>query len=187
MNEAGGAAVFVETASAASLGAWLEERLRDPTASSECDVVVPAVAYDMGMRTRHELRRQLALDLPRSAVTVGKHGGATVERVLRSAANPRFCTQAALAPPLGWLIEHGFVAHELGESVMRVHVHDDGSVTSTKTLGLTTLAAAPVSCGSIQITVQAFDRHVVVGLVADSGVRCNRVHLSPLAALGGST
>lgn len=156
-------AVLVDTARALALGRWLHRGLDDPSSPGECDVVLPAAAYDLGLRTRRELRKQLAVDLPRSAVTVGGDACRSVDRVIREASNPRFCTQAVLAPPLEWLLEHGFLAHEAGGGAMKVAVAADGSVCVCKTLGLTTLASAPTSCGAVCISVQTCADSVVVG------------------------
>ena len=84
------------------------------------------------------------------------------EDVLRAALHPRFCTQAALAPPLEWLVPHGILAHELG-SPMMADVDEYGVVTVSKRLGVRKWGHSHTRCGCVVIHIKAYAEVVVVG------------------------
>ena len=75
-----------------------------------------------------------AADVPRCEVWVDGVRAHTAADVWRRASHPRLCTQAVLAPPVEWLLRHGWVAHEVG-SPMVVECSDKG-VEVRKRLGL---------------------------------------------------
>ena len=85
-----------------AVGRWVSQKMsegrrRGGVRSSGCDVVVPSASYRLGMRTRGELRKRLALDLPRSLVTMrgcrvtsaGERDAEGLERSHMHAGRPR--------------------------------------------------------------------------------------------------
>ena len=140
---------------------------RGPPASREWDevvCVVPTASYDVGLRTRASVRRQLAADVPRSVVRVRGERVASVDAVLRGAGVDlaRLCTQAVLAPPVEWLLAHDLVAHELRDGgPMEVDV-DASTVRVAKRLGLREWDDLERSRGALRLTVLADARWVVV-------------------------
>lgn len=117
--------------------------LKSSTASKvttwECEVVFTLHSYecDLGMRTRNAVRRQLALDLPRSCVSINGVRVTSADEVYRRVSYPRLCTQAVFAPPIEWLLRMGLVAHELqgNASPMTVDIDHD-TIRISKRLGV---------------------------------------------------
>lgn len=139
--------------------------------SMELEWVTRTVTYELGMRTRAALLRQLRVDLPRSVVVVRGQPTKDAREVLRWACEPRMCTQAALATPVEFLLRAGLLAHEpAAPEPMRVVVEASGQVhvekwmewTPLPTTGLLRAGAPPR--GRVRITVAADARAVVVGL-----------------------
>jgi hypothetical protein len=158
-----------------SVGEWAATVMSRsaPASKSTCDVVVPLSQYDVGMRTRGDLRRQLRVDLPRSVVSVRGARARRPEDVLRHAMHPRLCTQAVLAPPLEWLILQGMVAHEVegGSFPMSVDVDEWGLVAVTKTLSVRPWDHDVTSYCSpffLTISVRAFTDTVVVSFTLET-------------------
>ena len=157
--------LLVDSHRGKDVGLWLEERSSDSSHLSECDVVVPAHLYDLGMRTRKEMRRQIEVDITRSFIFIKGNRTTSVEEVIRSAFNPRMCTQASLAPPLEWISRNGFFACEIG-SEMRAEIEPDGTVNVTKRLGVGKMDVDSVFITRcvhfhLEVTIQA-GRHAVV-------------------------
>lgn len=129
--------------------------------------VLPTATYDVGMRTRAAVRRQLDADVPRSVVRVRGRPAETARDVEAGTPLARLCTQGVLAPPVEWLLAAGLVAHELpnGDATpMTVDVARDGAVTVHKCLGLRAWRDVDRSCGTLELRVDADERHVVVAL-----------------------
>lgn len=163
--------VLVDSVETSRVGQWVTDVLDSNTHSCEiaCDVVMPITRYDLGMRTRRELRKQLHLDLPRSIVSVEGVRVGRVDDVLRAALHPRICTQAALAPPLEWLIPHGLLAHEVGNGAFPLTADVDkyGVVTVTKRLGIRKWGHKHSPCGFVTVCIKAYPDVVVVGFTCD--------------------
>ena len=163
--------VLVDSMKTSSVGQWVTRVLDSNAHSCEtaCDVVMPIACYDLGMRTRRELRKQLQLDLPRSIVSVEGMRVGKVDDVLQAALHPRICTQAALAPPLEWLLPHGLLAHEVGGGAfpMMADVDENGVVTVTKRLGIRKWGHTQSPCGHVTICIKAYAEVVVIGFTCD--------------------
>ena len=175
--------VFVDTLSSQHKGHWLY-------ANGTSDVVVPCNAYDLGMPTLQNVSHQLSLDLPRSRVmrkssphhlpplpfpSPPLHSSdsapkALLNYVLKHTVNPRMCTQAALAPPLEWIMLHGYLAHELpSPHPTSIQLGLDGTIEVTKRLGLrtwTTDMETDSTSKLLDIHIKAFPKAVVVGLTS---------------------
>jgi hypothetical protein len=158
--------ILVDSFFTHSVGPWLVNKIADGEEIENCDIVIPSNLYELGMRTRGELRKQLALDLPRSDITIN-NAPATVDSVLKLAIHPRVCTQAAFAPPLEWILPHGFLAHEVGGPVSG-NVYNDGVVKLHKRLGLRKWPWANAHDASrstlIDICITAYRDAFVIGL-----------------------
>ena len=135
----------------------------------DTEVACVTTTYDVGLRTRAAVRRQLAVDLPRSEVRVAGVRASTADEVLRamSVDLARLCTQAVLAPPVEWLLAHGLVAHEVHDGGPMQVDADGGTVRVSKRLGLRTWEddlGCGESRGALRITVFADAQCVVVSL-----------------------
>ena len=119
--------------------------------------VTPLHRYeaDLGMRTRGALRRQLEVDVPRCVATVD---GARVRRgddpAWRRVRHARMCTQAALAPPVEWLLRAGVLAHESG-TPMRVAARGAHEVEVCKELRVRATAPHGGKEGTVWLRVHA--------------------------------
>jgi hypothetical protein len=155
---------------------WIESQtpLSHLPRRGEVAVVCPLATYDadLGMRTRQDVYRQLTADVPRCEVWVEGVRATSVDDVWRRVAYPRMCTQAVLAPPVEWLMRHGWVAYEVGAPMV---VECRGkSVEVRKRLGLMRWNGGSVSgsvsggggkCASgVDVRVTADAPHVVVTL-----------------------
>ena len=82
---------------------------------ASCEIMLPLSTYerDLGYTTRRGLRRQLAVDVPRSVVLVDGVRAQSGEIVWRGTAHPALCTQAVVAPAIEWLLARGVHVHEL--------------------------------------------------------------------------
>ena len=120
-------------------------------------VLLPYADYvsDLSFPDAASVRRQLALDVPRSCVLVD---GVRARDARRVYAHRELCTQAVLAPALEWLRASGLMAVE-ARHAMSAHVR--GPVVSVhKRLALcdgTTLAPM----GEVTVRVKA-DGHLVM-------------------------
>ncbi|RPF82129.1 MAG: hypothetical protein CBC65_000880 [Rhodothermaceae bacterium TMED105] len=164
-DESDETAILVDSFRTHSLGTWLANKIAENEEIDDCDVVIPSALYELGMRTRGELRKQLSLDLPRSNITVN-NAPATVDSVLRLAIHPRVCTQAAFAPPLEWIIPHGFLAHEVGCAVTG-NVDSEGIVRLHKRLGLRKWSCDTYNGSKstlIDIRITAYKEALIVGV-----------------------
>lgn len=75
--------------------------------ASVLETVVPAREYDrgLGMRRAGEVESQIKLDAPRCVLTVDGRRDETGEAALKKGSRvARLCTQAALAPPVEWML-----------------------------------------------------------------------------------
>ena len=141
----------------------------------ECDVILPLSSYDLGMRTRGALRRQLAADVPRSVVRVDGKRVHDADAVLGATRLAGFCTQAALAAPVEWVLNAGLVAYECGRP-MEVDV-EPRAVSVYKELGLREWDLEKGrSLGTLGVRMRAQDDLVVVTLrthvdTVDKGVQ----------------
>ena len=94
-----------------------------------CDVVMPAHRFELGMRTRDSVRRQLNVDLPRCVLRVwgAQDVPKTTDLILASARDPRLCTQAVLP---GMLASPGSVVSPGSKGVAK-----RGTILYTSTTG----------------------------------------------------
>ena len=132
-----------------------------------CDIIVQPQNFDLGMRTRGSLKRQLDVDIPRGEFLVSGKIVDTASEILKRACNPRACTQAVFAPPVEWLIRHGYVAVEPKDSFqhsypMRVDVDDAGEVRVTKRLALRSWDMTS-SYSDVEVSVYVNRDAIVVG------------------------
>lgn len=110
-----------------------------PFSGGNVELIVPRRCYEtyLGMRSSHELSKQLTIDLPRSDVR-GPDGTRVwnADDVLRGTPHGRFCTQAVCAPILEWFMNAGLYAREIptGHHPLRVRILPCGSVTVSKRL-----------------------------------------------------
>jgi len=120
-----------------------------------CEVVLhlPRFDADLGMRTRHALRRQLEVDLERSDVRCGDRRIVDASELLRITAWPRLCTQAVLAPVLEWFLYAGWLVYEMPRTLcgddartMRVRISDGGDVSVHKELCVQPMPMSPSPC-----------------------------------------
>lgn len=187
--------VFVDTLASQHNGYWLY-------VNGTSDVVVSCNAYDLGMPTRQEVYRQLTVDLPRSRVvalppfSLSPHPSSSsssahnhhttmdvsslVDYVLRRTVHPRMCTQAVLAPPLEWIMPHGYMAHEISQNTSHetsqntfhpttIQLGSDGTIEVTKRLGLRPWSSdfeKDPTPRILDIHIKAFSKAVVVGLTS---------------------
>ena len=128
------------------------------------EIIVPVSSYELGLRTRAALRKQLDLDLPRSVVHVRGTRVYDARAVLGSTPYARMCTQAVLAPPVEWLMHAGYVAHENGSGPMHVEVNDVGDVRVRKSLGVRDWSPSSRSHGDLHLDVHVSSETVVVGM-----------------------
>lgn len=99
--------------------------------------VVPLAQYQLGMRTRRDVLRQLRVDLPRSRVRKDGRRLLDPQEVMRCTPHARLCTQAVMAPPVEWLIAADLIAYELpSHPPLEVDVLADGAVRVRKLLGV---------------------------------------------------
>ena len=125
------------------------------------DIVAPLRSFEhtLGMARRHDVDRQLTVDLPRSYV-LARDGATRLLRpgaVHRETRHGRFCTQAVCAPVLEWFMHAGLFAWEVpgGNHPLRVAILRDGGVYARKRLMLS-------SEGMVEIAVYASGDAVVV-------------------------
>lgn len=131
-----------------------------------CDVIFPMGHYDLGMRTRRSVHKQLALDVPRSVVIVNDERTECADHVMKSTPHARFCTQAAFAPALEWLLSERVIVKEPSpSSPVTVYVHSSGEVSSRKRLTVCGLQCER----DLHITVRTCAASVVVELVFGGG------------------
>lgn len=121
---------------------------------------------DLGMRTRQQVHRQLAVDVPRCHVAVGGRRLHDGEEVWRAVRHARLCTQAVLAPVVEWVMRAGAVAHECDpKHRMEIHVSADGAdLDIHKQLGVW---ADDGRSGTLGLHVHTDDAQDVVGVELD--------------------
>lgn len=118
----------------------------------EAMVVLPLRAFDadLGMTTPTAVRRQLALDVPRSIVLWRGERMHDSEAVYHLTPFPRLCTQAVMAPALEWLLRAGWLTHEVGDPMV-VDVSRRG-VCVSKRLGT---HDALCTFGTVDVSIEA--------------------------------
>lgn len=117
----------------------------DWTRYASCEFTLSLAAYerDLGYAGRRGVRRQLAVDVPRSVVLLDGARAASGEVVWRATAHPALCTQAVVAPAIEWLQRCGVHVHELrGHNPLIVDVRA-GCTRVWKRLGYRRDALAP--------------------------------------------
>ena len=103
----------------------------------DVEILLPLSIFDkdLGMQTKQQMLRQLAVDLPRSRVFL--HGQRTLDprQVLREAMCPRLCTQAVMAPFVEWAVYSGYLLVELPTKPPLCVIIGPKSIHSQKTIG----------------------------------------------------
>ena len=125
--------------------------------------VMPLAQYHLGMLTRHDVLRQLRVDLPRSRVCRGERRLLDPAEVMRWTSHARLCTQAVMAPPVEWLIAANLIAYELpSHPPLEADILSNGAVSVRKMLGVRTSEGSPRD--NVEITVEVDGSDVVVTL-----------------------
>lgn len=144
--------------------------LRDLDAwdGEDVDVVLcPTSAYerDLGMHTRGAVRRQLAVDLPRSHVTSSSSSRClTPDEVCAATQHVRLCTQAVMAPVVEWCMRSGYVAMECGGPLQVSVAPRTGALVATKELRV-----APWECGGeVCIVDKCEGQRIMAIIIADA-------------------
>lgn len=142
-----------------------------PPLNATCDVVVSLSRYDgdLGMRTRSSVLKQLAVDLPRSRVTVDGMRVTDAARVVAATGFPRLCTQAVLAPIVEWYLYHDVVAHELpgGCAPLCIDVTHRGKIIAVhKPLALRTWSGFRLGCVEVTVVADSSRDSLVVSLAS---------------------
>ena len=134
--------------------------------------VCPVTAFDVGLQRRRDLRRQLAVDLPRSHVH--DHNGTRIVDVTSlHTPYPRFCTQCCMAPVVEWLHRSGIMAIECG-SPLTVHVDRRGHLTCKKRLAVARMTSGnemPNLDRTVCATIHVGDGLVLVSVHSSHGGR----------------
>lgn len=135
----------------------------------DVDIVLPYTSYNVGLRRKHDIVRQLAADLPRSMVvdTTGKRFDEYHELRLHTH-HIRFCTQCALAPIVEWFHVSNIVLLECA-TPLHVVVGDGGSLTVCKSFKAFQHDGVPLSppqssCIGVRVQLDVDDTYVLISV-----------------------
>lgn len=137
-------------------------------------VVCPVTAYDVGLNSRNELKKQLSVDLPRSHVR-GHDGRRIVDVSSLHTPYSRFCTQCCMAPVVEWLHYSGMIPIECGHP-LTIDVDRHGHITCEKKLSVVNWGDDVTNMSrTVCATIHVGDGMVVVCIRSNGGTpRRNR-------------